>query len=70
MNMQHIQLYIQLLANTYICSMSTIVEIEILTVGNFTTNLAEGYMQIRCKFDAGKQINRSQIAKQDVLVLL
>ena len=38
--------------------MSTI--IEILTVGNFTTNLAEGYMHIRCKFDGGKQVNRSQ----------
>ena len=29
-------------------------------LGNFTTNLAEGYMNIRCKFDGGKQINRSQ----------
>ena len=29
--------------------------------GNFTTNLAEGYMNIRCKFDGGKQINRSQL---------
>ena len=38
--------------------MSTI--IEILTVGNFTTNLAEGYMHIRCKFDGKKLINRSQ----------
>ena len=28
--------------------------------GNFTTNLAEGYMHIRSKFDGGKQINRSQ----------
>ena len=30
-------------------------------VGNFTTNLAEGWwMHIRSKFDGGKQINRSQ----------
>ena len=28
--------------------------------GNFTTNLAKGYMNIHCKFDVGKQINRSQ----------
>ena len=28
--------------------------------GNFTTNLAEGYMHIRSKFDGGKQVNRSQ----------
>ena len=28
--------------------------------GNFTTNLAEGYMHICSKFDGGKQINRSQ----------
>ena len=28
--------------------------------GNFTTNLAESYMNVRCKFDGGKQINRSQ----------
>ena len=33
---------------------------EILTEGNFTTNLAEGYMYIRYKFHGGKQINRSQ----------
>ena len=41
-----------------ICSVSTVSEFH--TVGNFTTNLAEGYMHIRCKFDGGKQINRSQ----------
>ena len=29
-------------------------------LGNFTTNLAETWMHIRCKFDGGKQINRSQ----------
>ncbi len=29
-------------------------------VNNFTTNLAENWMQIRCKFDGGKVINRSQ----------
>ena len=28
--------------------------------GIFTTNLAEGYMHIRCKFDGGKQVNKSQ----------
>ena len=28
--------------------------------GNFTTNLAESYMNVRSKFDGGKQINRSQ----------
>ena len=28
--------------------------------GNFTTNLAEGWMNIRCKYDGGKVINRSQ----------
>ena len=29
-------------------------------IGNFTTNLAENWMSIRCKFDGGKVINRSQ----------
>ena len=29
-------------------------------IGNFTTNLAEGWMQVRSKFDGGKVINRSQ----------
>ena len=29
-------------------------------IGNFTTNLAECWMQIRCKFDGGKVVNRSQ----------
>lgn len=29
-------------------------------IKNFTTNLAENWMQIRCKFDGGKVINRSQ----------
>ena len=29
-------------------------------LGNFTTNLAESWMHIRCKFDGGKVINRSQ----------
>ena len=29
-------------------------------VGNHTTNLAEAWMHIRCKFDGGKVINRSQ----------
>ena len=29
-------------------------------IRNFTTNLAEGWMQIRCKFDGGKVVNRSQ----------
>ena len=29
-------------------------------IGNFTTNLAEGWMHIRSKFDGGKQVNRSQ----------
>ena len=28
--------------------------------GNFTTNLAEGYMHIRSKFDGRNQVNRSQ----------
>ena len=28
-------------------------------IGNFTTNLAEGWMQVRSKFDGGKVINRS-----------
>jgi hypothetical protein len=27
-------------------------------IGNFTTNLAEGWMSIRCKFDGGKHYNR------------
>ena len=30
------------------------------STGNFTTNLAESYMNVRAKFDGGKQINRSQ----------
>ncbi len=29
-------------------------------IENFTTNLAEGWMNIRCKYDGGKVINRSQ----------
>ena len=29
-------------------------------IDNFTTNLAEGWMHVRTKFDGGKQINRSQ----------
>ena len=29
-------------------------------IGNFTTNLAEGWMNVRCKFDGGKFVNRSQ----------
>lgn len=29
-------------------------------VGNFTINLAENWMSIRCKFDGGKVVNRSQ----------
>ena len=29
-------------------------------IRNFTTNLAEGWMQVRCKFDGGKVVNRSQ----------
>ena len=29
-------------------------------IDNFTTNLAEGWMHIRSKFDGGKHINRSQ----------
>ena len=29
-------------------------------IRNFTTNLVEGWMQIRCKFDGGKVVNRSQ----------
>jgi len=29
-------------------------------IKNFTTNLAENWMQIRCTFDGGKVINRSQ----------
>lgn len=28
--------------------------------GNFTTNLVESWMHIRCKFDGGKQVNRIQ----------
>ena len=29
-------------------------------IGNFTTNLAESYKNVRAKFDGGKPINRSQ----------
>lgn len=29
-------------------------------IRNFTTNLVEGWMQVRCKFDGGKVVNRSQ----------
>ena len=31
-----------------------------IVIGNFTTNLAESYMNVRSKFDSGKQVNRSQ----------
>ena len=42
--------------------MQTIVNtfVYLLCAGNFTINLAEGYMHIRRKFDGGKQINYSQ----------
>ena len=40
-------------------------------VGNFTTNLAEGWMHIRSKFDGGKQIGVREVhGKADVLVPL
>lgn len=29
-------------------------------IGNYTTNLAEAWMHVRCKFDGGKVVNRSQ----------
>ena len=29
-------------------------------IHNFTTNLAENWMHVRCKFDGGKVVNRSQ----------
>ena len=29
-------------------------------INNFTTNLAENWMHVRCKFDGGKVVNRSQ----------
>ena len=32
-----------------------------IIIGNFTTNLAESYMNVHSKFNGGKQINRSQI---------
>lgn len=36
-----------------------------LHAGNFTTNLAESWMNIRAKFDGGKQYNRSQRGSWD-----
>ena len=38
-------------------------------IKNFTTNIAENWMQIRCKFDGGKCINRSQVALLSIGVL-
>ena len=40
--------------------------------GNFTTNLAEGYMNIRCKFDGGNRLTDPNmvLGKEDVLALL
>ena len=35
-------------------------------IGNFTINLAEGWMNIRCKLDGGKVINRSQSGSWDL----
>ena len=29
-------------------------------IHNFTTNLAENWMHVRCNFDGGKVVNRSQ----------
>ena len=29
-------------------------------IKNFTTNIAENWMHVRCKFDGGKYVNRSQ----------
>lgn len=40
--------------------LSRLVEKAPQLIQNFTTNLAENWMQIRCKFDGGKVINRSQ----------
>jgi hypothetical protein len=39
---------------------SRLVEKAPQLIDNFTTNLAEAWMHIRCKFDGGKVINRSQ----------
>lgn len=39
---------------------SRLVEKAPQLIGNLTTNLAEAWMHIRCKFDGGKVINRSQ----------
>ena len=39
---------------------SRLVEKSRQLIRNFTTNLAEEWMQIRCKFDGGKVVNRSQ----------
>ena len=39
---------------------SRLVEKSRQLIRNFKTNLAEGWMQIRCKFDGGKVVNRSQ----------
>ncbi len=44
---------IQLLVSRLVCKSERLIT-------NCTTNLAENWMHIRCKFDGGKVVNRSQ----------
>ena len=54
----------ELLHDIQVCVSSLVAKAPQL-IGNFTTNLAEGWMNIRCKFDGGKVINRSQSGSWD-----
>jgi len=54
MYIQNFRLFINILI-MYICS-----------TGNFTTNLAESYMNVRAKFNGGKQINKVDHCRKDV----
>ena len=50
----------QNLVNYWVCQVYLYhMQLHVIFTGKFTTNLAEGYMHIRCKFDGGKQVNRS-----------
>ena len=49
----------QLLHDIQVCVSKLVAKAHQL-IGNFTTNMAEGWMNIRCKFDGGKLYNRSQ----------
>ena len=47
-----------LLRSSVLCDVDRLTNKVEQLLGNFTTNLVEGWMSIRCKFDGGKHYNR------------